>query len=196
MPHTVGFSEMVERDFLIELKSSEFDFQGERHRVVVKCGCIVHKTVCNQMFFFQFIQKSNKKPNTTIKLEKQTPADEVPQSVVQSHFLTLFNASIIAKLISLTQLLSTDLENIEHCSIPVFAAKQLFCKSGHIVSTHILAVRCSHNFTAYSQGGTVRSKILVRLRNLVIFEIFGVKFSAKKSMFQICFFGSPFGIVS
>ena len=33
---------------------------------------------------------------------------------------------------------------------------------------------------------TVRSKIMVRLRNLVIFEVFGVKFSAKKSIFQNC----------
>ena len=33
---------------------------------------------------------------------------------------------------------------------------------------------------------TVRSKILVRLRNLVIFEFFWVKFSAKKSIFQNC----------
>ena len=31
---------------------------------------------------------------------------------------------------------------------------------------------------------TVRSKILVRLRNLVIFEVFGVKFSARKIDFS------------
>ena len=30
---------------------------------------------------------------------------------------------------------------------------------------------------------TVRSKIMVRVRNLVIFEVFGVKFSVKKSIF-------------
>ena len=33
---------------------------------------------------------------------------------------------------------------------------------------------------------TVRSEILIRLRNLDIFEVFGVKFSAKKSIFQNC----------
>ena len=33
---------------------------------------------------------------------------------------------------------------------------------------------------------TVRSKFLVRFRNLVLFEVFGVKFSAKKSIFQNC----------
>ena len=141
-------------------------------------------------FFFQFIQKSNKIPNTTTKLEKLPPADEVPQSVVQSHFFTLFNASIIAKLISLTQLLSTDLENKEHCSIPVFAAKQLFCKSGHIVSTHILADRCSHNFTAYSQGGTMRSTILVRLPQFSHFwgfwsEIFSQKIDFSNLLFRL-----------
>ena len=31
----------------------------------------------------------------------------------------------------------------------------------------------------------VRSKILVRLRNLVIFQVFGVKLSAKKSIFKV-----------
>ena len=41
---------------------------------------------------------------------------------------------------------------------------------------------CSHGFS----GSTVRSITLVRLRNLVVFEVFGVKFSAKKSIFQIC----------
>ena len=42
-------------------------------------------------------------------------------------------------------------------------------------------------------SGTVRSKILVRLRNLVIFEVFGVKFSAKKSIFKNCFPARPSG---
>ena len=35
-------------------------------------------------------------------------------------------------------------------------------------------------------NSTVRSKILIRLRNLVIFEVFGVNFSAQKSIFQDC----------
>ena len=38
-------------------------------------------------------------------------------------------------------------------------------------------------------------KMLVRVRNSVIFEVFGVKFSAKKSVFQNCLFGSPYGLV-
>ena len=39
---------------------------------------------------------------------------------------------------------------------------------------------------AMDEGCTVRSKFLVRLRNLVISEVFGVKFSVKKSIFQNC----------
>ena len=35
--------------------------------------------------------------------------------------------------------------------------------------------------------------MLIRVRNLVIFEVFGVKFSAKKSIFQTCLSGSPCG---
>ena len=40
---------------------------------------------------------------------------------------------------------------------------------------------------------TVRLKILVRRRNLVIFEGFGVKFSAKKSIFRNCLENLFFG---
>ena len=42
---------------------------------------------------------------------------------------------------------------------------------------------------------TVRSKNWIPLRNLVIFKVFGVKFSAKKSIFQNCLSGSPFGLI-
>ena len=44
------------------------------------------------------------------------------------------------------------------------------------------------------QNLTVRSNFLVRLRNLVIFEVFEVKFSAKISIFQNCLSGSLFGL--
>ena len=37
---------------------------------------------------------------------------------------------------------------------------------------------------AFARKSTVRSKFLVRLRNLVIFEVFGVKFLAKKEDFS------------
>ena len=42
---------------------------------------------------------------------------------------------------------------------------------------------------------TVRSKKLSDFLNLVIFEVFGVKFPAKKSIFQNCLSGSPFQLV-
>ena len=38
----------------------------------------------------------------------------------------------------------------------------------------------------YQKISTVRLKVLVRLRNFVVFEVFGVKFSAQKSVFQNC----------
>ena len=43
-----------------------------------------------------------------------------------------------------------------------------------------------HQVYTPSLTNTVRLKIFARLRNLVIFEVFGVKFSAKKSIFQNC----------
>ena len=46
-----------------------------------------------------------------------------------------------------------------------------------------------------SRNRTVRFKILVRLRNLVVFEVFGVKFSAKKSIFQNCLSGSFYAAI-
>ena len=36
----------------------------------------------------------------------------------------------------------------------------------------------------YQKISTVRLKVLVQLRNFIIFEVFGVKLSAKKSIFQ------------
>ena len=38
----------------------------------------------------------------------------------------------------------------------------------------------------FSRLSRVRSKVLVRPRNLVIFEVFGVNFWAKKSFFKNC----------
>ena len=53
-----------------------------------------------------------------------------------------------------------------------------------------------HKTGTQIEGHTVRSEILVWVRNLVIFEVFGVKFSAKTSknrFFKIAFTARPVG---
>ena len=83
--------------------------------------------------------------------------------------------------------------NSEDYKSPILVEKKQ--KTGHNISLRLKNLKQNfkkENFrgsmTSLSSmsGSTVGSKVLVRLRNSVIFEVFGVKFSAKKSIFQNC----------
>ena len=61
---------------------------------------------------------------------------------------------------------------------------QAECLAGQFLDSGS-CVDCSAGYFNNATDATVRLKMVVRLRNLVIFEVFEVKFSAENRFFQV-----------